>query len=467
MRPTTRRHFLGKANCAAISSLPILNTLLNLKLAGSVAGAAPGPTDYRALVCLFFSGGIDSYNLVVPRGTSEYAQYAATRSDLALAQASLLPITPLGNPGLSLGLHPGLSGLQTLFEAGHAAIIPNVGTLVEHVTRADYDNGTSRFPLGLYSHSDQTEQWQTSTPDIRSARGWGGRTADLLHSLNGNQTVSMNISLSGGNIWQSGDDVYEYAIGTNGAEELYGYDPSATDVWSRDRVYTKAVDSQLALDYQHLLSKAFTGKKLDAMTTYQLFNASTSANLPPAAVFPADNYVADMLEMVAKSIAGRTALGHTRQTFFVEVGGWDHHSDLITGQAEQLPRVDAAVAAFYNALTVMGMQDQVTLFTASDFARTLTSNGKGSDHAWGGNHFVVGGAVSGRRLYGQYPGLIKDGTTTIDDRGTLIPTTSVDEYFAELALWLGVPKGQLADVLPNIGNFYSTGSSSNPLGFLP
>jgi uncharacterized protein (DUF1501 family) len=480
MKTSTRRQFLSRANCAAISSVPILNTLVNLKLASSVASAAaPGPSDYRALVCLFFSGGMDTFNVLVPRSTTEYNQYKATRTDLALGQASLLALNPINDPGLQLGLHPGMAGLHSLFESGKAAIVSNVGTLVEPMTLAEFNAETKRRPLGLYSHSDQIEQWQTSTPNIRSARGWGGRAADILHALNTDQTVSMNISLSGGNIWQAGESVYEYAINTDGAEELYGYDPTATESWNRDRVYTKAVNSQLALDYQHLLSQAFVGKKLDALETYQRFNESTKADLPTGADFPENNYVADMLKMVAKSIAGHAdrgtvgqpgyvrGLGHTRQTFFVEVGGWDHHSDLITGQAEQLPRVDTAVAAFYQALELLGVQDQVTLFTASDFARTLTSNGKGSDHAWGGNHFVVGGAVNGKRIYGQYPSLAPNGPLSIDsDRGTLIPTTSVDEYFAELALWLGVPAGSLNLVLPNIGNFYNTGGSSSPVGFL-
>ena len=463
--PLSRRSFLGQANCAAIGALPVLNTLLNLKLAGSVAAAAPGANDYRALVCLFFSGGRDSFNVLVPRGSAEHAEYAAVRGDLALPRTSLLPINPTGLTGLELGVHPGMSGFQGLFEAGKAACVANVGTLVETVTKAQFEDGSRRLPLGLFSHSDQIEQWQTGIPDIRSSKGWAGRVGDLLHSLNASEKVSMNISLAGANIWQSGDSVYEYAVSPSGAEALTGYDPLETSQWSVNLPRTRAVDSQLALDYQHVLTQAFASKKRDAMEAYQLFNTATSAALPTSVIFP-ENYIAGQLRMVAKAVAGHAALGHTRQTFFVHVGGWDHHDNVIDNQAEMIPEVDGAVTAFYNALVALGMENNVTLFTASDFGRTLTSNGEGSDHAWGGNQEVVGGAVAGRKIYGQYPVLYEDNPLDVG-RGRLIPTTSVDLYFAELALWLGVPKSSLPLVLPNIERFYSLSSTESPLGFLP
>ena len=178
----SRRRFLGQAGCAGMSAIPLLNTILNLKLAGSVAAAEPGPGEYRALVCVFLNGGWDSFNLLVPRGASEYAEYAAVRQDLALPQASLLPINPVVDPGRLLGLHPGLTEIQTLFEAGQAAFVANVGTLVQNVNKNDYDQGAN-LPLGLFSHSDQAEQWQSSLPDTRSAVGWAGRMADLLKQL--------------------------------------------------------------------------------------------------------------------------------------------------------------------------------------------------------------------------------------------------------------------------------------------
>ncbi|MDZ4288315.1 MAG: DUF1501 domain-containing protein [Prosthecobacter sp.] len=459
-----RRNFLRRAGCGAMSGLPLLNTLLNLKLAGSIAAAEPSTSEYRALVCLFFPGGMDSYNLLVPQGATEHAEYATVRKDLALPQASLLPITPLQSAGLDLGLHPGMSGLQTLFGEGRAAFVANVGTLVEPVTRVNFNEGGPNVPLGLFSHSDQIEQWHTSLPDVRSARGWAGRAADLLHSLNSLDTVSMNISLSGGNIWQSGQQVLEYTVEPSGAVGLYGYDPNDTDDWSLTPIRTRAVDTQLATTYGHLLTQAFQDKKLDAMDAYTLFNSATNVTLPGSVVWP-ESYLSSQLQMVARSIAGHTALGHTRQTFFVQYGGWDHHDEVLNNMASQIPDFSAAVTAFYRTLEALSLQNNVTLFTASDFGRTLTSNGEGSDHAWGGNHTVVGGAVQGGRIYGQYPSLYEDNPLDVG-RGRLIPTTSVDAYFAELALWLGVPKSSLPLVIPNIGRFFDTGSSGSPLGFL-
>ncbi len=462
----SRRSFLGRMNCAAISAMPVLNTLLNLKLAGHLAAADPG-SDHRALVCLFLSGGCDTFNVLVPRGTDEYNEYKTVRGGIALPQNALLPINPTVSPGLSLGLHPGLPGIQSLFESGKAAFVANVGTLVERVTKDDYnaDDGTKRFPLNLYSHSDQVEQWHTAMTDVRSAKGWAGRAADLIHGQNTNQTVSMNISLTGSNIWQSGDNTLEYTVSTDGAIGLEGYDPNDTNEWSTVPIRTRAVDSQLALQYQHLLSQAFNTKKVAALDAYTLFNDAVNVTLPNTVTFP-DSYLAAQFQMVAKAIAGHTALGQARQTFFIEYGGWDHHDGVIENQAQMLPEVDAAVKAFFDCLAALGLANNVTLFTASDFGRTLTTDNDGADHAWGGNHLVVGGAVNGKRIYGQYPQLYVDSPLDVG-RGRLIPQVSVDEYFAELALWFGVPRSDLHLVLPNLGNFYSVGGSGSPLGFLP
>ncbi len=451
-------------NCAAISSLPILNTLLNLKLAGSVAAASTPSNDYRALVCLFLSGGIDTFNVLAPRGDAEYAEYKAVRQAIALPQESLLPINPTGLSGLQLGLHPGLTGVKSMFDAGHATYVANVGTLVQPVTKDDYDNDLKPLPLGLYSHSDQVEQWHTSTPNIRSPKGWGGRMGDLLKSLNSLDTVSMNISLTGSNIWQSGESVFDYTISTDGAISLDGYDPSDTNPWSTVPIRTKAVDSQLGFTYQHLLTEAFAAKKRGAMDAYTLFNSATNIDLPQSVTFP-DSDLARQFQMIAKAVAGHTALGHSRQTFFIEYGGWDHHDNLISQQATMLPEVDAAIKAFFDCLTALGLQNNVTLFTASDFARTLTTDSDGADHAWGGNHLVAGGAVNGNKIYGSYPSLVLDSDLDVG-RGRLIPQVSVDSYFAELALWLGVPKSNLKDVFPNIGAFYNVQSATPPLGFM-
>jgi uncharacterized protein (DUF1501 family) len=297
--------------------------------------------------------------------------------------------------------------------------------------------------------------------------------ADLLKELNANQTVPMNISTDGSNVWQTGRTVAEYAITTDGAIALAGYDPAfkGGDNERLRQAVSAAVDSQLALTYSNLLEQTFVTRKRASVEAYALFSGATSAPLPSGVTFP-NTALGRQLQMVARAIQGRAGLGACRQTFFVQRDGWDHHSEVLNNQEAMLPEVSAAIGAFYAALVALGVQNNVTLFTASDFGRTLTSNGRGSDHAWGGNQLVVGGAVKGQRLYGQYPSLALNPESGPEvnpldtGRGRFIPTTSVDQFFAELAIWLGVSRSDLPLVLPNIGNFYGTGPGGPPVGFL-
>ncbi|WP_395736931.1 DUF1501 domain-containing protein [Prosthecobacter sp.] len=468
-----RRQFLGQASCAAVSSIPVLNTLLNLSFAERLAAVtAPTNSDYRAVVCLFLSGGNDSFNMLVPRETSAYAQYQATRSNLALAPGSLIDIHPTGQN--TFAVHGGMPEIATLFEAGHAAFVANVGTLIEPVqNRTQVSAVTKQLPLGLYSHSDQIEQWQTSLPNQRSGIGWAGRTADLLQGLNANQKVPMNISLDGSNVWQTGHQNAEYAITTGGAVALENYNFGWQQYDTTTQAFSQSVDSHLAQQYSNILMQTFNTRKKAALDAYDAFTTATAASLPGGITFPG-SYVGSRLQMIAKAIQGHAhaALGAVRQTFFVNLGGWDHHSGVLNLQGQMLPQISAAIGAFYNQLVAMNMQDKVTLFTASDFGRTLTSNGQGSDHAWGSNQFVVGGSVQGRKIYGSFPSLALNPDTGPEQNpldtgsGRLIPTTSCDQFFAELALWLGVSPTDLPLVLPNIGNFYTPSASNPPLGFM-
>lgn len=468
-----RRHFLGQASCGAVSSIPVLNTLLNLSFAEKISAVtAPANGEYRALVCLFLSGGNDSFNMLVPREASAYAQYQATRSNLALAPGSLIDIHPTGQP--TFAVHSGMPEVASLFEAGNAAFVANVGTLIEPVqNRTQVNTLAKQLPLGLFSHSDQIEQWQTSLPHQRSGIGWAGRAADLLQDLNSNPKVPMNISLDGSNVWQTGNNVAEYAITTGGAVALQNYKFGWQQYDTGSQAFSQGVDSQLALQYSNVLMQTFNTRKKAAMDAYDAFTTATSGALPGGVTFPS-TYVGSRLQMIAKAIQGHAhaSLGAVRQTFFINWGGWDHHSGMLTYQSQMLPQVSAAIGAFYSSLTAMGMQNNVTLFTASDFGRTLTSNGQGSDHAWGGNQLVVGGSVVGKKIHGQFPSLALNPQSGPEQNpldlgsGRLIPTTSCDQFFAELALWLGVSPTDLPLVLPNIGNFYSPGSSSPPIGFM-
>lgn len=473
----SRRQFLRQAGFGSLSSIPVLNTLVNLGAAGRLAAAtAPANGEYRALVCVFLAGGNDSFNVLVPREASAYATYQASRSNLALTPAQLIDISPIGLPNFAV--HGGMPEIANLFSSGKAAFIANVGTLIEPVeNRAQVAANSKRLPLGLYSHSDQIEQWQTSIPHSRSGIGWAGRMADLLSDLNTQPVVPMNVSLDGSNVWQTGNTVAEYSIvpGNNlelgGAVGLAGYERGALQFNEAVNAASTAVDSQLGLTYTNLLARTFQNRKKQALDAYNLFYNATSAPLPPAAVFP-NTPLGYRLRTVAQAIQGRAGIGAVRQTFFVQLGGWDHHSGVLDGQAAMLPQVSAAIGAFYNALTLMGVENQVTTFTASDFGRTLTSNGQGSDHAWGGNQIVVGGSVLGQRIHGQFPDLAvnPDSGPEVNPldtgRGRFIPTTSCDEFFAELALWLGVAPSDLPVILPNIGEFYDVNGGTAPIGFL-
>lgn len=486
--PLSRRSFLRQIGCTGMSALPLLNTLVNLRLMQGVASAdtPPATGEYRALVCILLAGGNDSFNMLTPfSGPSatagdSYAEYLASRSNLALLKTSnqLLEIHPTNTPGRTFGVHAAMPELANLFETGKAAFVSNVGSLIEPVqNRTQVAQNLKRLPLGLYSHSDQIEQWQTSIPHSRSGIGWAGRMADLLKDLNANQAVPMNISLDGSNVFQTGNTVAEYSITPNGAVGLSGYSSEWEQYQDLQNAMSSAVDNQLSQQYSNLLSQTFNVRKKQALDAYNVFATASAPDLPAGVTFP-DTYLGNRLRMIAKAIQGRAGVGATRQTFFVQWGGWDHHDNVLDGQAAMLPQVSAAIGAFYNALVAIGaaqgvpLENKVTLFTASDFGRTLTSNSRGSDHAWGGNQIAVGGAVAGRKIYGAYPSLalnpeVGAEVNPIDTgRGRFIPTTSCDEFFAELALWLGVSKSNLPLIFPNIGNFYSTSSSAPPVGFL-
>ncbi|MDH3626376.1 MAG: DUF1501 domain-containing protein [Acidobacteriota bacterium] len=453
----SRRRFLGQASCAAVGTTALFNTVLNMGMFNTLAA---GAADYKGMVCLFLSGGADSFNMMVPSGDSEYAEYAATRGDLALLQTDLLPILPATPDGRSYGLHPGLGPLQTLFEQNQLAFVANVGTLVEPTTLAQYENRSVNLPLGLFSHSDQQMHWQSSVPDQRSPVGWAGRMADILQASNCNQNISMNISLSGSNIFQSGHITNHYTIGPNGSVGLLNYNQPDPE----SQIRTSAIDGILGLNYQNVFEKTFAMRMRGAIDAHEEFSAAI-AGLPPLMTQFSDTRLSQRFRMIAQTIQAREVLGMRRQTFFVEAGGWDHHDEVIANQAVMLPEIAAALSEFQAAMVEIGVANDVTTFTASDFGRTLTSNGRGSDHAWGGNHIVMGGAVAGGDVYGSYPSMSL-GSSLDTGRGRLIPTLAVDEYFADLALWFGIPSPDLELVLPNINRFYNTASVQPPIGFM-
>lgn len=451
-----RRNFLGQASCAAVGSSALLGTLSNFVVTNSVlAAGAADFTDYKALICFFLPGGNDSFNMLVPTGAA-YQQYATVRNDLALPQNSLLPISPTNNVNRPLGLHPGMGGIKTLFDAGKLSFIANIGSLSKPTTITDWRNG-SFLPYGVTSHSDQQEQWQTSQADVRAGLGWGGRTADLLEEANRSSNVSMNISVNGNNLWQVGNQVVPYTVNSNGAVQLNNYDTEYHPI------HKAAIDSQLAQNYKNILESTYIRMKRNSMDAYTEFSQATSLALPPDTM--GDEGLAKSLRQIAKVINGRTSLGVKRQIFYVEWGGWDFHDNVLGNMATMMPIVSNAMKSFYDLLTAMGVENNVTLFQASEFGRSLSSNSAGSDHGWGGNTFVMGGAVKGGQVLGTYPDVFK-GNPLDTDRGILIPSTSVDQLAAELAMWMGVAKSDLPLVLPNISRFYNLTGTDLPLGLM-
>jgi uncharacterized protein (DUF1501 family) len=464
-----RRKFIKQASCAALGSSTLLSTLANLYMTNALANSSSAScSDYKALVCILLAGGNDSFNMLVPRSNSEYGHYSTTRSSLALPQNDLLNINPITPDGADYGLNPSMGGLQALFENENLAFISNVGTLVEPLANEqEYYSGLKNIPLGLYSHSDQIQQWQTSVPQSREAVGWGGKLADIMQSLNSQQDISMNISLSGRNVFQSGNTILEYAInnygnGAEGIDKIKYYDNEGF----LNLIRANAVDSLMSDVYSNVFQHTFASQTASAIEAQQTFN-SAIGNVPEFATTFSDHYLSQDMRMIAKVIAARAQLGMCRQTFFVTIGGWDHHDEVLNSQAYLLGMVNDAMSEFYTVLQEIQMENNVTTFTVSDFGRTLTSNGNGSDHAWGGNQMVMGGAVNGKEIYGSYPDLfLTSNPLNVSDRGVLIPTISTDELFAELALWFGLSPSDLSLLFPNISNFYTPGSSNFPLGFL-
>lgn len=476
----SRRKFVG-ACCAAVTATGMLSALAQLRLIGSVASPGNNPGmplpraavdgDFKALVCLFLAGGNDANNLIVPTDNTTYAAYAAGRGALALPQSSLLGISPKTTDGRTWGLHPALGtnpdgspgGLKGLFDQGKMAVLANVGTLSYPLTKEQYTSRADLRPRQLFSHNDQQVEWQSSLADKVSDTGWGGRLADLTNAFNANSQISMSITLNGQNAFQVGKTVAQYAVGTNGAIALTGNGATGTP-----GLRTAALKDALSTPNASLFEAAFGGLTSKAINNSALLASAISGTSPFVPHFTGlTSNLSQQLHMIARLINAQAQLGLKRQVFFARVGGWDLHDSQVNAgdtangaHANLLRDVSRSVTAFYNALSSVGAQNQVTTFTASDFGRTYNTNGDGSDHGWGSHHFIVGGAVKGGDIYGRMPTFAINGP---DDtgRGRWIPTTSVDEYSATLARWFGVSATDLPVVLPNIGRF------ANPnLGFM-
>ena len=455
----SRRKFLGQASCGAVASTTLFSTLLDLKKINAAVAASSNIADgsYKAMVCIMQGGGNDSFNMLIPTESNAYADYGVTRSNLAIPLNDILSLD-----GTNHGLHPSMTGIQTLFNQNKLSFISNVGTLIEPITRQQYWDEAVPIPLGLYSHADQAQQWQTSIPHDRTAVGWGGKTADLLQSMNGSSNISMNISLAGSNTFQRGNSTVEYVIDPyDGSQGIQGYGGGN----SMQQLQTNAVDHFIDKAYADMFEKSYVDVIKVARDSHEEFSAAIDGVADFTTAF-SDNDISQSMHMIAKTIAARTTLGVQRQIFFVDFGGWDHHDEVLNNQAEMLLILSDAMKEFNDAMEEINTQDCVSTFTMSEFSRTLTSNGNGTDHAWGGNVMAMGGPIVGGNIFGTYPSLALNNSIEVGG-GVLIPQLSCDEYFAELAMWFGVNNADLADIFPNLGNFYTVGTGNPPpIGFL-
>ncbi len=462
-REQSRRQFLRTASMASMAGLAVSPFLLELNSVAAMAQQS-GVSDYKALVCIFLQGGNDGHGTVIATDNESFSAFTQARSGapgLAYAASDLLPIT-LKTPqsGRTFALNPNLTGVQNLFNAGRAAIVTNTGTLVAPTTKAQIQSGTVPLPASLYSHFDQTAAWQAIAANGGSAvhEGWGGAMADLIASQNQNASFTC-ISTAGTALFLSGETSFQLNVTSAGPIPISGLANQPFNC----QMGTSALNAILSADETNLFAKEYevvVQRSIAAQASLagaMLPAGATGVVNPPQYLDPmtkklTDNPLAVSLQTVARIIGGRSALGVSRQIFYVQLGGFDMHSNQAPQHARLLTQLGSALEYFDSVMTTAGLSDQVTAFTASDFGRTLTANSDGTDHGWGSHHIVTGGAVAGGDMYGTYPVI---GSNQANDMGAgrLIPSTSVEQYAGTLSKWLGLSDSQVRTVFPNFKNF--------------
>lgn len=490
----SRRQFVRQSACAALGIGGIVNTLAHLRLMNS-ALAQSALSDYKALVVLFEFGGNDSNNMLIPRMSHPgYADYKASRGILRILDSSD-PSYVAGTPASialsagGYGVHPNMQPVADLFNSGKLAFVANVGTLSYPITRAQYlaNPRTIPVPPQLFSHSDQQLQWQSSVPDRPFSTGWGGRVADLLRSTGySGEQVSLSITLAGINSLQVGQETVQYSVNSAGAVPLSGYGTNYASALNPDGSYRltapgrrlKAFEDIMRYTHQHLLEEGYNDVVRRARANEALvgaaFSQAAASGVNFDAIFTAANAntgLGTQLKTIAKLIAGRESIANRRQIFFCSAGGYDTHQNQLTAHGNLMRELANSLGAFNNALTALGVDANVLTMTHSDFTRTFTPNGTdaaaGSDHGWGGHQIVMGGSVNGGQIYGQFPSLkINADQDVSGNRGRWIPTTSVDQFSARAAGWLGVQGSALQTIFPNLGRFADPYGGTANLGFI-
>ena len=449
----SRRSFLKQAGV-----LPFLKyaPLLSGSLLASTSALAADCTTQQSLVCVFLLGGADSFNFVVPGGNA-YNDYANTRGAMAVASEDLLPITDAVQG--AFGFNSRLPGLHELYQNERLAIISNVGNLIRPTTKADY-NASTQLPQSLFAHDAQQKLWQTGSGNLADAFGWGGSIAQQIAECNSGSNVATSISAGGSNDWLNNLQQNYISLNPNAnIAQMVGLNPS-----SSTRETLQALLNE---------SKAEQGSPFKQQVANAITRADETANSLSVAIseHPVDDFIPtgrlqQQLHLVARMISAREQLNMGKQVFFVGLGGWDTHSNQNVRMIPLLDELNTALTNFQASIDAMGKANSVTTFTASDFGRTLTSNGDGTDHGWGGHSLVMGGAVQGGQIYGSFPSFVSqnnpdDAGDENNFAGRIIPTTSVAQFGATLADWMGGSAAEQEIMLPNLANF-----SVKNLGFM-
>jgi uncharacterized protein (DUF1501 family) len=491
----SRRRFLQRASVlgAGTAAAPWLANLAALASATPAFGA--DTSGYRALVCLFCFGGNDAYNTVLATDADSWSAYMAARAgesgsialapvgtkavkgakDFNLQLGGVLPITPINSQNRTFALHPSLAAVADLFQQKKVAIVSNIGPLVQPTLKQTYLAGKANLPPKLFSHNDQQSVWQSMGPE-GTLVGWGGGMADLLQSANQNP-IFTSISMAGSAVWLAGNNVRPYQLGLDGAIHI-GADngllfssalvqQTLTNLMRTTRSgrvieAEHATVSGRSIDAEAVLSPVYPPADGGPWGTPDLPPGKPDPLLmftPPSTGVPQLNPVSQQLQAIARMIAARSALGSARQIFFVGVNDFDTHDGMPTRHADCLASIAQALSYWNMVTTGMGVDGQVTTFTASDFGRTFSSNGSGCDHGWGAHHLVMGGSVKGGDIYNRFPHYGQsdgNGGFLSQDQlgdGALLPLASVDQYAATLGAWMGLSPTELLGVMPNLGNF--------------
>jgi len=445
-----RRRFLKKL-ALGVGSTSVLAMQGKLQLMQSAIAASSDYshlTDHKSLVCIFLFGGNDSFNMLVPYQQAAYQQYANSRKGMALSRESLHPLQ-----GGEYAFHSSLPKLQQIYNADKLGVVANVGALIEPVSKLAYENETIKLPADLFSHSHQQEFWETGATASNSIHppGWGGRMIDMLASANTNPNEAALFSIAGNSVWQRGLKPLDFVLNAHdGVSQLKAFKPNNWPLWKDGRVSAwnkiKQMDNPSFLNQQ--LRDTFKHKEERIARLVDSITAAPNITTPFA-----EDELSLQLKMATKMISIRESLGMKRQIIFVGIGGWDTHGNQLDEHATRLSELDAALSSFYQSTVDLGVADSVTAFTASEFGRTYSNNGDGTDHAWSGHNLIMGGAIKGGEIHGDMPDFTLGGSDDTDTTGRFIPKYGVDQYGATLAKWMGMSDSDMLEIFPNLKNF--------------